>query len=131
MNHPDGGAMLHFRTFTAGGNLFFQRALANPAQAFAEDSLTAVGAAAVAVDMFRQYGGVVQLGPQSGGLFAQGLVVVAGGEVGVALFAVDASIGNHVFHGNSVFILRLKETCKPPLYCDTHLLLAETPMDFS
>ena len=51
MNHPDGGAMLHFRAVAAGGNPFFQRTLADLAHAFAENSLPALRTAAVAVDI--------------------------------------------------------------------------------
>ena len=100
MNHPDGGAMLHFRAVAAGDNPFFQRTLADMAHAFAENSLPALRTAAVAVDMLRRDGGAVQLGPKLGGLFAQGLVVVFCGDKGIALFAVNAAAGNVQSHDN-------------------------------
>ena len=100
MNHRDGGTLLHFRAVAAGGDLFFQRTLADLAHAFAEDRLPALRTTAVAVDMLRQDGGVVQLGPKFGGLFAQSLVVVFCGDKGIALFAVYTAAGNVQSHDN-------------------------------
>ena len=98
-DHGDGRAGVHFRAIAAGREAFLQCALTDGAEPVAVDGLDAVGAAAFAVDVFRQDRDVVELGPQFRGLLTQRLIVVNRGEVGVAFFAVQAAAGDHGFHG--------------------------------
>lgn len=97
-------AGFHLATIAASGNAFFQCTLANGAEAVAEDGLLPVEAASFAVDMFWQYGNIVQLRPQPGGFLTQCLVVVLGGDVCVAFLAVQSAISNQLFH----FLLTFK-----------------------
>lgn len=108
MNLANDFAGRHIATVTTGRHSTFYRALADRAHAVAIDGFCPIHAAAFAVDMFWQYGGVVQLGPNLGGFLAKYLIIVFSGTVGIALLAVQSAVGNQdvlLFHIGSSFLL--------------------------
>ena len=98
-------ALLHLGAVAAGRQAFLQCTLPDGAEAVAVNGFLPVHTATLAVDVFGQNGGVVQLGPEFRGLLTQGLVVVLRCNIGVALLAVQTTDGNqfiHFFHRFSI-----------------------------
>ena len=94
----DLGANLHFVAIAASVKPFAHCTFANLAQSTAEWGLHAIHTATLAADMFGKYGNAIHLRPEFGGLHAQILVIVPSGDIGVALYTVEPTIGNHFVH---------------------------------
>lgn len=99
MNFLNLAAGVHLGAVATSLQTFLHRTLAYGTQGAAVDGLFAVCAATFTFDMFWQDGNLVELCPQLGGLLAQVLVVVLGGDICIALRAVQSAIRNQVVHG--------------------------------
>ena len=75
-----------------------QCAFANLTKRAAEDGFGSVHAATIAVDLLRQDGRMIQLGPKSGRLLPKNPVVILRGNVGIALLAIQPTDGNRLSH---------------------------------
>ena len=74
-NRSNNLTIFQLRTVTAGRNALFQRTLANFTETVAKYRFHSLNAAALTVDMFRQNGSLIQLGPQFRGFFTPFMTV--------------------------------------------------------
>ena len=89
---------IHLPAVGTGIQSLFPHAVMYGAELVAEGRFCALYAAAGAVYHFRRYHYAVQLCPQGGGFFAQGVVVCKRCYSGVALFAVQPAAANQLIY---------------------------------
>lgn len=89
---PDNRAMLQIHTFAAGAQPFCTDTFADFAISAAICVFNPLRTASHAVyGLGRNFGGIVQCAPRSGGLLSQHIVVVDGGYAGVARLAIQSA----------------------------------------
>lgn len=104
MYSTDNGATIQLRAVTASCNAFYAGALPDTAHAVAVNGLSPVGAAPVTVDVLRQNRRIVQLSPELSRFLTQRVIVVPGGDVCIALLAVNAAKCYQLFHFDAVSV---------------------------
>ena len=92
------GACIFLRAIAASLKTFAHGTLTNLAEMVAKHGFLPAHPAAVAVDVLRQDGGIIQFSPQLGRLLAQQLVVIPGGNICVTFFAVQSANSNQFLH---------------------------------
>lgn len=96
MNHLDGLALVHFGAQSAVIKAFFSGTLSDGAKVTAKIELHSVATATGTVDgLRRDFGSIVHLRPLLGGSLPKFIVIILCGDIGVALFTVEPTTGNH------------------------------------